>query len=302
MTTGLRVIKPIPVTDAVLYTTDVIEADYAAWDSGTTYGLTARVILTSTHKIYESIQATNLNHPPDTSAAYWIEVSPTNRWKCFDTSTTTATAKSTSMSYTLRPGQAFDSVALLNCTGVNSVRLRVVDATYGTLYDQTTIMGYLPSEAGWHEWAFGARAAKFQLIATDIQGVMSADLMIDLTGTTDMAVGVILFGSASEIGRGVKYGAKIGIQDYSRKETNTFGDTVLVQRAFARRATFDIELPTSDIDATQMMLTTLRAVPCLWVGTDAYESTAVFGFFKNFDILISYPTLAACQLDLEGLT
>jgi len=40
----------------------------------------------------------------------------------------------------------------------------------------------------------------------------------------------------------------------------------------------------------------------LWVGSGEFESTTLFGFYKNFDILISYPEHADCDLEVEGLT
>ena len=47
MTTPLIVIRPVEITSAMLIASDVPEADYAAWNSGTSYAAGARVILTS---------------------------------------------------------------------------------------------------------------------------------------------------------------------------------------------------------------------------------------------------------------
>lgn len=123
-----------------------------------------------------------------------------------------------------------------------------------------------------------------------------------LTGGASLALGVLMIGRQRTFGTGIQFGARIGIQDYSRKETNDFGDTVLVQRAFARRANFDIQVARAEVDSFQNFLSDVRATPCLWIGSTIYESTTVFGFYKNFDILISYPEHADCSLELEGLT
>jgi len=42
--------------------------------------------------------------------------------------------------------------------------------------------------------------------------------------------------------------------------------------------------------------------PCLWVGSNEFEATTIFGFYKNFDILLNYPNHSECSLDIEGLT
>lgn len=299
---ALTVVKPVTMTSAMLVSSSVPETDYAAWASGTTYAVGARVILTSTHKIYESLQVTNLNHDPLTSPTWWIEVSATNRWKVFDTSNSTQTAQTTSISYRVTPGIAITSFAALNLINATSLRLRLVDATYGTIYDKTIDLLAEPPDPNWWSWFFGLRVPPELAVVTDLPAYPAADLLIDLTGGASLAVGVFLFGQARQVGLGVNLGANLGIQDYSRKETNEFGDTVLVQRAFSKRASFDMLLEKADVDPTASFFTSVRAVPCLWIGHKDYESLVVFGIYKDFQITISYATYSDCTLDLEGLT
>lgn len=301
---ALQIVQPMALTDAMLIATNVTEADYAAYAAGTTYGDGDRVIVVATHKVYESLQPSNVGHDPTlaASATWWIEVSPTNRWKAFDGSNSSQTARSTSITYQIRPGVAITSVAMLNLTGATSVRIRLVDGVYGTVYDKTTDLSALPSSPSWWAWTFGARVAPSLSVATDLPSIPTADLYIDLAGGTDLAVGVILFGQMRAIGLGVQHGARLGIQDYSRKETNDYGDTVLVQRAFAKRANFDIPVEKLEVDRTATYLASLRATPCLWIGSAQYESTVIYGFFKDFEVTIAYATMSDCSLQIEGLT
>lgn len=299
---ALKVVKPITLTDDMLVSSDVPETDYTEWSGATTYSIKDRVILASTHKVYESLQTGNLNKNPETELTYWIEVSATNRWKCFDTSNSTQTAQANAISYEITPGVAITSFAALNLTGATSIRVRLVDDTYGTVYDQTTDLSAIPSEAYWWDWFFGVRVAPELSIFTELPSFPAANLLIDLEGTADLAVGVLMFGQSRNVGLGINLGANVGIQDYSRKETNEFGDTILVQRAFSKRASFDMLLDKSDVDSTQSYLASLRAIPCLWIGHKDYESTVVFGIYKDFQITIAYATHSDCNLTLEGLT
>jgi hypothetical protein len=57
----------------------------------------------------------------------------------------------------------------------------------------------------------------------------------------------------------------------------------------------------NEVDSFSEYLASLRATPCLWIGSDQYASTIVYGFYQNFEILISYPTTSDCTLSLEGL-
>lgn len=297
-------VKPLPVTDAILIATNVAETDHAAWAVGTTYAAGARVIVVATHKIYESLQAANVGKDPTLAAndAWWVEVGPTNRWKVLDTSNSSQTAQASSITYQFRPGQAVTSVALLNLTGATELRIRLIDPTYGTVYDETTDLSAVPLLATWYDWFFGARIDRTVSVATDIPSFPAADLYIDLTGSTALAVGVLMFGQAVEFGLGVQQGAQIGIQDYSRKEVNDYGDTVLVQRSYAKRASFDVLLTKAETDRVVTFLSSVRATPCLWIGSDQYEGTVVYGFYKDFNVTISYAAYSDCSLDIEGLT
>lgn len=301
MPTGLRIVPPLPVTDSVLTATDVPESAHAAWNSGTAYAIGDRVHLASTHKVYEALTA-HTNKPPATSPADWAEVGPTNRWALFDGSNSTQTAQATSFYYDLLPTAAFNAAALLSITGGLSVRWRVTHPTLGTLLDDTDSLASLPAEAGWWQWFYGTRRGPTLAIRTDLPGIVGASLRVDLTGTSALAVGVLLFGQAKEIGMLVQQGARIGIQDYSRKETNDFGDIVLVQRAYAKRASFDVPVLAPLVDEAAQFLSLYRAVPCLFIGGGRYESTTVYGFIKDWDVAITYSTHSVLSLQLEGLT
>src|SRR5665647_1880205 len=258
---ALIVVEPLTITDAVLTSTDVPEADYAAWSGATTYPLAGRSMVVASHKIYESVQAANLNHAV-TDPLWWIEVSPTNRWKCFDTSNSTQTAQATSAQYVLTPGNVVSHAALLNSTEVTSMRVRMVSAAYGAVYDNTIYLANVLLESTWYAWLLGAKSSRSAAYLSDLPAYPDAVITIDLVGSAAMAWGVLLLGQATYIGQGVNYGARVSIQDYSRKETNAFGDTVLVQRAYAKRASFTIRLLNTEVDLVNEYLASVRATPC----------------------------------------
>lgn len=303
---AIAIVQPETITDSILTDSNLSETDHAAWNSGTTYAAGDRVILVSTHKIYESLQAANTNKNPVTEFDWWIEVSPTNKWKCFDTSSTTQTLATgispPIISYDFEFNQAINTVAFLNVTGCNNITIVMTDPVYGVVYDETVSLANTQLSSDWWAWFFGTRREKNQYVAFDLPTFPYATISVTLEGTPDLGVGIIMFGQQNRFSLGMKYGARLGIQDYSRKETNDFGDTVFIRRAFAKRATYEVMLENEELDTFQKFLTSVRAIPCLWVGSNEYESTTVFGFFKNFDILLNYTNHSDCSLDIEGLT
>lgn len=274
---------------------------YQAYSGGTTYALGDRVQDNTAHVIYESAVAGNLGQPlSDTTK--WVRVSATNRWALFDTSNSTQTARSTSMNYTLALAGGINALGALGLTGVNTMRVQITHPTYGTLYDQTLDLASLPSGVGWWQWLFGARTAPMLAVITDLPSLPGCTLTVDFTGTTELAVGTLIFGEMTSIGLGVQQGARVGIQDFSRVETDAFGETVLVQRAFAKRATFDIPIARDMVDDAINFLSSVRATPCLWIGSPSFESTVIFGIYKEFDVNLAYYNVSECSLQIQGMT
>jgi len=303
-TSALTVVAPTLITPAMLVSSNVPETDYAEWAAGTAYAKDARVIVAAQHKVYQSLADANTGNNPATPSAApkWIVVGPTNRWRAFDKSVSSQTAQAGSISYRLKAGSAVTYLGALNIAGATSTRVRVDDPTYGVVYDKTIALSRVPIAGGWWEWFFGERRAPTQALFNDLPSFPAADILIDIKGGADLAVGVLLLGQARTFSLGVRMGARVGIQDYSRKERTDFGDVVVVERAFAKRASFSMLLRASEVDALQRFLSDVRATPCLWIGSGRYESTTVYGFYKSFDIVISYFDYSDCDLELEGLT
>lgn len=303
MSEQLTVVRPIEVTPAMLVSSSVPETDHPEWAAGTTYATGQRVIVLATHKVYQSTADGNVGNDPTAPVSIkWVEVGSTNRWKAFDKSVSTQAKQATSISYRIKPGSAITSVNLLNLTGATSARVRVVAPGEVTVYDKTVALARTPVETGWWAWFFGDRRTPTQVLLQDLPSYPTADILIDIEGTADLGVGVILLGQLRRFSLGVKMGARVGIQDYSTKSRNDFGDVIVVERAFAKRANFSMLLTAGEVDALHLFLSGVRATPCLWIATQRYESTTVYGFYKNFNIVISYAMYSDCDLELEGLT
>lgn len=302
--TGLVLIPPVPVTDAVLTSSNVAETDYAAWNAATAYVVGDRVIRTASgvHKIFENliagVDATN----PESAPTRWIAVSPTNRWKMFDTSNTTTTSAASPVSIVLLPGQAVNAVSLVGLVS-STVRVRMTDPTAGTVYDVTTPTGGVITAPDWYAYFFGTVRPVSAFSALDLPAYPACSVLIDITNATaNVQCATCVVGYQYEIGLGVQYGAKVGITDYSVKTANTFGDYVLTQRAYSKRATFDMMIAKNEVDVVGELLAAYRATPCMWIGSDEYTSTQLFGFYKDFSTVISYPNLSLLSLEIEGMT
>lgn len=297
---SLTIIKPITVTDSILTDSNVPETDYAQWAGSTTYALGDRVIVLSTHKVYESLQSGNTNKDPTSLAnsAWWVEVSPTNRWKAFDTVNSTQTVQATSVYYELTPATVINAIGLLNLDAA-AVNIVITDPVAGEVYNQDfNLLGEIP-ESTWYSYFFAEIDARDSLVVTGIPAFKDAVIEVTITSGSTVSVGVIVLGKETRIGSVVSSGARLGIQDYSRKETNDFGDTILVQRAFAKRMDFSVLVDNAKLDAAYRYIAEIRATPVIW---QINGGGAIFGWYKDFEALISYPAHTNCNLSIEGLT
>lgn len=93
----------------------------------------------------------------------------------------------------------------------------------------------------------------------------------------------------------------IGITDYSRRVTDDFGVTTVVERGFARRMSVRMAVPFDQADALQRRLAGLRATSALWIADDRFASLSVQGFYKDFDIDLGTSPISYCTLEVEGL-
>jgi hypothetical protein len=112
----------------------------------------------------------------------------------------------------------------------------------------------------------------------------------------------VIVGEDSPIELGATEAAPtIGIVDYSRRVTDEFGVTTVVERGFSRRMSVRLALPFDDVDGVQRLLADLRATAAQWVADDDFEWLKPTGFYKDFEIDLNVPPLSFCTLTVEGL-
>ncbi|WP_417660006.1 carbohydrate-binding protein [Pseudidiomarina sp.] len=296
----MRIIKPVEITPAILTTSNVPETDYAAWSAATAYAVGDKAMYN--HRNYEALVAhTGANPETDTSdPPKWLDLGATNRWRMFDDKVGSLTEQAGSIAVELQPGAVINSVALFNLLG-RSATVTLTDPSEGVVYQRTVSL----VDAGvsdWYEWFFSPIGRQTDFVLLDLPAYGTATLSVTIDNASDTAaVGHLVMGRQAELGVAV-YGSGVGITDYSRKETDTFGNSVVVERSFSKRAEFDVVVETPQIGRVQRLLASLRAQPVVWIGAEGYESTFLFGYYRDFQISISGPSVSDASITVEGLT
>lgn len=294
----MRLLKPIEFQVSQLISTNAVET-YPAWSAATTYAKDAYVDY-GTH-IYQSLVNSNLNKQPNISPTDWILVGPDNTHAMFDNQVSTQTSSTTPLIVTVAPGKVVNSLAFLNLEG-SSLNVVMTDGAGGpTVYSSTTNLDDTII-LDWYMYFFEEYNPRTEVILTGIPSYTNGRITMTLTGTSPVKIGNFIYGTIYELGK-TQYGASAGILDYSVKQTDDFGNTTFVQRAYSKRMEASIFMDNSDIAFNQRLLASVRATPVVWIGSteSTYSPLVVFGFYKEFNIDIQYPTSSMCSLTIEGL-
>jgi hypothetical protein len=294
----MKVIKPTTFVEAThLVSTNAVET-YAAYNAATTYAKGARVDY-GTH-IYESLVNSNIGNTPSTSPTFWVLVGPDNVHAMFDDQISTATVSTSPLTVVMTPG-LMNSLALLGLVG-NQAVVAITDGAGGpTVYSRTVNLdgSYVYD---WYMYFFEPFTQIGEVVFTDIPPYLNARMTLTLSGSGTVAIGQLSFGTFYELGD-AEYGATAGITDYSRKDTDEFGATTFVERAFSKRMTARLMLDAMQMNKVQRVLSDVRAKPAVWIGAEgeAYQPLVVYGFYRDFTIDVAYPTKSYCSLEIEGL-
>jgi hypothetical protein len=297
----MKVLVPIAVTDSMLTSSSVPETDHAEWVAGTTYTAGQKVIRLTTHKVYEALTETT-GDTPETSPTKWLDLGATNRWRAFDQKIGSATTQTGSIEWVIVPGQTVGSVGLLELVA-DSVRVRVSDAIDGLVYDSTQTLTGAITSADWFAYFFEPVSRRPFALFADLPSYRDPTITITVSGLAGETVecGVCLLGTYTEFAGAVRHGASAGIVDYSKKTVDDFGNVQITERAFSKRASWQMLVANTDIDKLQRTLASLRATPALYIGSDRFDATLVYGFYRDFEIIIEYYTHSECSIELEGL-
>ncbi|GLT00134.1 hypothetical protein GCM10007897_15180 [Sphingobium jiangsuense] len=279
----MKVIRPVSVTDEILVSSSVAEADYPEWSAGTTYALGARVIKAATHRVYESIIADNIaNDPASPLEDAWVDAGPTNRWAMFDAAGGPQTRDADDIVVQLAPPSPVSSLGLLDVAAA-TVQVQVIVGGDTILDD---VVG----------------APGTNLTFLDLPALAGQQIVVTLTAPvgTSASIGKLVIGDAFDLGQ-TEDKPTVSITDYSRRETDDFGVTKVIERAWARRVTARSRIDSFEVDAVQRFLAAIRATPALWIGEEGFEALGLFGFYKDFSIDLQVGTTSYCSLTVEGL-
>ena len=255
------------------------ETDVPLWSDATTYAKYALVLVQDGdhYDLYQSRQNSNLNHAPASSASWWLPIG---------TAAYPSSGQLVLEFYTL----GSDVVVVLGMGDVDAVYVRQAH------------------DASSQDMVTGRQDIVIPIGDGDNPDLPSAVHHISVimlrSATSANATCGSLFACRRLASIGTaKYGANTGIIDFSKKITDDFGQTYLRQGSYAKRATLDIDVPSSQMNEVYRTLVSVRGQAVVWYEPEGqFEPLLIYGFFKEFSIVIAGPSVCKCSLEIEGLT
>jgi len=297
----MKIIRPNPITSSMV-TTNVAEL-YANWSSATTYALADRVVFGDS--VYESVQSSNLNKNPETEPTWWIRIGSTQQMAAFDGQLSDVVTSTNDIEIIVQPNSIIDSISYFGLIGYKAtITVKDGGASGVIVYEDEVFLDGSESVSWYQYFFFDPFLSKNQVLFTNIPPIGDPYIVITVEGLSGTRqVGEIVMGRLYSLGCAA-FGATAGIIDYSRKDTDDFGNTTFVRRAFSKRVECQVIIQNFDLNRVQRVLYDVRATPLTWIVADDprfEEPLVVYGFYRDFVTEIAYPNHSLCNIEIEGL-
>ena len=291
-----------------LITSNIAEDDADVWDSGESYVIGEKaMVLGEYHRVYEALTNHSDKFPPDnvdTETPDWLDTGATNRWRMFDMEVgpdlqSFSTVSDGGIEVLMGAESAVSCVVLLNIEG-DTARVTQRDPSDGSvIYERDIELLGTPVDVGWWHFFFDYRQAISKAVLTDLPKVSPCTIQVEIFGAA-CRLGKLIIGEDINIGC-TQFGTSVGITDFSRKERDAFGNNYILERRYIDKADYPVQLPSDGVDATHALLSELRATPAVYIGSEKFISTVVYGYYKDFSIVISNSRYSQCSLSVEGI-
>lgn len=319
----MRIINPVVVDSDNLESmsaTVAIDADkYGAdwkgeWSSSYSGGYSTGDVVYKGAMLYESLTSSNTSDPATNSTgtgATWLHLGKTNPWRMFDEYVGTQTEG---------PDVATDVDSeiefIINQNNVEYVAFFRLDARYITLQMLDDMDAILWQETydlfanvedviDWYEYFFGDESMPKQDIMIRLPWTTYNErIKATITQTSTRAkCGNLAAGRGRFLGS-TQWKPEVSILDYSRKDTDDFGRTYLKQGRYATLIRGRLVLDNELFDATKNFLERARGTANVWDFNEdgtAWDGLMVYGFYRDFKMILNSPGGSICTLDVQGL-
>ncbi len=296
----MKIIRPIAtLCDSIVSSNVTLE--HPVYDATTTYSKDDYVVDTACGaSVYKSLANANTGNSPATSSEWWVKTGTSNYYALFDNKISTQTQRAESIEYEAEFTGLVNAIALINVEA-NAVRFEAWNAADEKVIDQVVSLKDIGRTSLYDYYTrpleYVNRYVNFKLPT-----LRSGKGKLTLSRPGGIAkIGALVYGSKFVIGES-QWGVTVGIQDYSIKETDDFGNHYVVERGFQDKMDVDVVVDSKRTFTVKQELTKFRANPTIWVADESMPETITFGYYKDFSIILPHSAFNECSLQILGLS
>lgn len=308
-----KIIIPFQVRDANIISLSIAEDEYPVYSLLTTYGLGDRVIVTGVniHQVWQSVHGVTLAWPSGNigfnpsaelnlnNPVHWTLVGATNAYKTFDIYTSTQSIATDLITFQVKDLGVVNTIGLVNIDAALAT-LVGVNISDVEIYNKTVDLTSYATFSSYYDYYFTPFLRKNVYVFEDIPPAENAKFTITLTADGSVAIGNFVGGYGYEMA-GINYSSSVRQKDYSIKEQLPTGEYFFAEGATSTIADFYFSLPNEKFDLLQRLIQQLRATPALYVGSELYESTNLYGIVLDAPSTLTYATHSECRMQIESL-
>jgi hypothetical protein len=269
-----------------------------AYSAATTYAKDDKVYDPTTHNVFQSLIAGNVNKAlTDTSA--WTPRGAMNRWAMLDQYNSTQTSNAEEIVIVIAATQVSRGLFLANLDATE-VRISTVDLSAGLVSQLTKSLIQSNSGSSFYGWGFGGTRRQSYYVSAALLPYANTLTTITIRKPGGTAkCGVAALGPVLDLGM-TQYGVAREIKDYSTVNFNFDGTSNVQKRNFAKVLSLDVVIENDQIDSAIETLENCRQTPLVWLGVEGLGHTCLFGPYTSFKSVLPYPTQSIMSLQIQA--
>ncbi len=298
----MKVIKPVSISEGMITSSTIAEPDAgeSVWTPYTA-AIGDRRINTTTHRVYECAVATTDDPTVGVTKTpkSWVDVGPTNKFAMFDLVNSTTSNEQGDLTLKIEPAQALTSIAGFSVLGVSDVVVNMTSAGNNVYTKTISLNDYSSVDSFWH-YFFTPVIRSESFVINDLPQYPSGVLDIDFKGS-NVAVGNLVVGNQIEVGS-MAAGTSLQLLDYSRKETDSFGNTIVQKGRTSKLVNFNMAVAYNLSSYVFNQVAELTGTPSVWFGdAGSDDPTLVFGYYRDLNINLTTNNIVDATITVEGL-
>lgn len=295
---------PAPLVAGTVYYISPTGLAPSSFSVAATVGGTPIATTTAGSGSHTAVFNPNIGHPPlRDDGSYWLDKGPTNAWAMFDTLRSTRTYGTSPMVFSIKPGERFDSYALINVIA-DQIDVLIQVPGYPDI-NETIVMNTREGIINWYLYYY----TQFQILTSlvrlnGVPALGGVTITFTLTrGSGQVGVGGVVLGRQVDLGT-TQPEAEVDKLNFSKITRDEQGSSILVRRRTVPKTSQTIRFQKANTKAISNVLDDLAAVPALWVGIDDdsdgyFDAVMILGIYKRASMNLDLPDWGVLSLDLE---